>query len=139
MPEKLTGSCKCGQIRYEITPGKLVAANCHCNICKKLTGGAFSSIVLVDDSAFALIDGEDALTHYKVSERASKHFCSRCGSPVFNRHAGFPGKRLVPLGTLDDPAAVVPALNVFCESMLPWTAAVGNLPTFDREPPRGEK
>jgi hypothetical protein len=139
MSKKLTGSCKCGHVRYEITAEKLVAANCHCNMCKKMTGGAFSSIVLIDESAFALISGEEFLTHYKVSEHANKHFCSRCGSAVFNRHAGFPGKRMVPLGSLDDPAAVPPAVNVFCESMLPWAAAVGDLPSFDREPPRKEK
>ncbi len=139
MPEKLTGSCQCGQVRYQVAAEKLVAANCHCNICKKLTGSAFSSIVLVDERAFTLLAGEELLTHYTVSERASKHFCSRCGSPVFNRHTGFPGKRLIALGTLDDPAAVTPGVNVFCESMLAWTAAVGSLPSFDREPPRREK
>ncbi|MFA5516321.1 MAG: GFA family protein [Desulfuromonadales bacterium] len=136
MSEKLTGSCKCGQIRYEISPERLVAANCHCNMCKKMTGGAFSSIVLVDDSTFVLLDGEELLTHYTVSERASKHFCSRCGSPVFSRHIGFPGKRLIALGTLDDPTAVTPGVNVFCESILRWAGAVGDLPSFDREPPR---
>ena len=42
-----TGGCLCGAVRYEITQPPLVAYTCHCTVCQRLTGSAFSSAIVV--------------------------------------------------------------------------------------------
>ncbi|MFP8879540.1 MAG: GFA family protein, partial [Myxococcota bacterium] len=52
------GSCLCGSIRYEtdVTVGPL--GHCHCQMCRKAHGSAFSSIVASDRSGFRWSAGE---------------------------------------------------------------------------------
>jgi hypothetical protein len=41
---------------------------------------------------------------------------------------------MVPLGTLDDPGAVKPAIQIFCDSALPWAVLGGDTPSFPKMP-----
>ena len=133
MPANITGACLCKAVRYTITGRIKAAANCHCNICKKMTGGAFSALVIVGDESFCFDQGEESLNTYQVSEQAIKHFCRLCGTPLFNLHQKFPGNRMVALGSLDDPTAATPVVNVYCESMLPWVKDISALNCFEKE------
>jgi hypothetical protein len=36
-PEKLTGGCLCGALRYETTAKPFKVIYCHCNSCRKAT------------------------------------------------------------------------------------------------------
>lgn len=133
MSDQPTGSCLCGSVRFQVEAPFQTAVNCHCNRCKKITGAAFESIALAPRSAFVLLDGEELLTAYHLSELASKHFCSRCGTPIYNLHARLPGRVIIHIGALDEPAGVTPSANIFCESMLPWVPAIGTLQSFPQE------
>lgn len=136
MSDKITGSCLCGAVRYTVDGPFKTAANCHCGICRKTLGSAFQTLAFADEAKFQITAGREQLVAYRVTERAVKHFCGTCGTPVFNRHSNFPGNVLIPVGSLDDPASVVPAVNVFCESMLPWVGKIAELKSFAREPTR---
>ena len=46
-PVPMVGSCQCGNIRYQVTGDPLVAIACHCNDCRKLSGSAFSTVLVV--------------------------------------------------------------------------------------------
>ena len=35
------GGCQCGEIRYRLTGAPLWLTVCHCNECKRQSGGAF--------------------------------------------------------------------------------------------------
>lgn len=132
----MTGSCKCQTVQFEINAAPLAAANCHCQLCKKMLGGAFSTVVIVNEADFNLTTGAEAITRYAVTEQTDKHFCSRCGSPLYNLSRKFPGKVMIPIGALDEPAAITPGINVYCESMLPWVAEIAQLKSFPQAPER---
>lgn len=136
MSEKLAGSCLCGSVKYTINGGVKAVANCHCNTCKKLTGAGFATIAIVAEESFQLIEGEKDLGSYQVSEKAKKHFCHKCGTPIFNLHKKFSGNCMVYAGSLDEPSSVAPAINIFCESMLPWVKKMEDMKCFEREPTR---
>ncbi len=133
MSDQPTGSCRCNAVRYVVKKPIQFAANCHCSICKKLTGGAFSSIAIVDEADLVFPEGKAALTAYEVSENATRYFCSRGGTPIYNLHKKFHGKLMLPIGTLDDPGEVVPAVNVHCEKMLPWVPNIMKMTNFDQD------
>jgi hypothetical protein len=60
----VTGSCPCGGIRYEIV-GKIdPVLNCHCSMCRKLTGAAFRTRAAIRAEDFRWVRGEDLLARY---------------------------------------------------------------------------
>lgn len=120
MSTMITGSCFCKAIRYRITSAIPLAVNCHCNNCKKMVGGAFASLAVVKERRLEITSGKEALATCQLSENLLKHFCSRCGSPIFNRNSHYPGRCMIALGSLDNPAIVVPSVNVHCENRLAW-------------------
>ena len=133
MPDKLTGSCQCKAVQYEISPAVKLLGNCHCKLCKKLTGAALSTIAIVAEEDFDLLTGADQLASFQVTENVGKNFCRTCGTPIFNTHKKYPGNKMVYLGSFDDPGFSSPAINVHCEKKLPWVFSMESLKNFDQD------
>ena len=136
MSNTITGSCLCGAVKYIVGGAIKAVANCHCNVCQKATGSVFGTIAVIAENDLEIIAGQDNLTTYQVSEKATKYFCRTCGTPIFNRHKKYPGNYMVQVGSFDDPALATPAINIFCESMLPWVKSIADLKSFEKEPIR---
>ena len=115
-----TGSCQCGKVTFCLDGQVLNVVNCHCSICRKANGSAFSSFLVVPDEAFEVTNGQEWLTSYAMSEKAEKNFCQICGAPIFNRNKLYPGVTILPLGCLDDAAEFMPKVDIYCADMLPW-------------------
>lgn len=129
---KLTGSCHCGTTRYEVAGDVRNVVNCHCNMCRKMNGSAFSTYVIVADDDFKLKGGD--LRTQKVSEQAEKSFCGQCGTPIFNSHPKFAGLKILHLGSLDDLLNLAPAVNIYCESRLDWLDRLLDIKSFQQGP-----
>lgn len=134
MTDKISGSCLCNSVKYIIDSDIKSVVNCHCNTCKKITGGAFETIAIIAESDLIFTEGKENLTVYQITANAKKHFCRNCGTPIFNLHNKYPRRCMVSVGSFDDPATVAPAINIFCESMLPWVDKIGELTSFDQLP-----
>ncbi len=132
MTIKATGSCLCGAVKYTTSTDFEFSGNCHCNTCKKATGGPFEVFAIIDEKSLHLTQGKGALVGYLISQKAKKHFCGTCGTPIFNQHKRAPGKLIVYVGSLDDPQCVTPAVNLHCENMLPWVADIASIKSFDK-------
>ena len=133
MTAETTGSCFCKKVQYRINSAIAMAVNCHCILCKKAGGGAFSSIAVVREEHLEFTSGEEDLTTYQLGENVTKHFCSRCGTPIFNRNSRYPGRCMVALGSLDKPATVVPSVNVHCENKLSWVILNRGMKNFEQD------
>ncbi len=123
---QLAGSCNCGDIQYEVTGLVKKVLNCHCNLCRKMNGAAFSTYAVVLASDFNLLAGQ--LKHHQVSENATKHFCGKCGTPVYNSNPKFAGLNILHIGSLDCVLDRVPEVNIYCDSKLAWLDAVNDIP-----------
>jgi len=121
------GQCHCGAIRYLLKMKPMRVVNCHCNFCRSHTGAPFSTFAAVAQTRFEIEMGEEHLSRYKVGERGIKHFCSQCGTPLFNQNHKFPGLNMVYLGTLANAHNFTPAINVWCDSKLDWVDGVGTI------------
>jgi len=75
------GGCHCGRVRFEVdAPAVIEATDCNCSICRK---SGFLHL-LVADSEFRLLQGDDALTTYTFNTGVAKHhFCGHCGVKSF--------------------------------------------------------
>ena len=75
------GGCHCGRVRFEVdAPAVIEATDCNCSVCRK---SGFRHLI-VAESEFRLLQGEDALTTYTFNTGVAKHhFCRHCGVKSF--------------------------------------------------------
>ncbi|UXI70468.1 GFA family protein [Tahibacter amnicola] len=128
-----TGSCLCGEIRYEIRGDLGPAFFCHCSRCRKASGSAFASNVVVAETDFAITRGEHLLGTFRSSEETVRCFCTRCGSPIMSRRGNL-GQVRVRMGTLDSTVTKGPGAHIFVASKAPWYEIHDAVPAFDERP-----
>jgi hypothetical protein len=131
----LTGHCLCGAVRYEITSQPLGMAYCHCEECRRATGSAFNTTLFIAREGFRIVAGEDALGFHESSPENKRHFCTRCGSPLFKHYAHNPKFMSVRAGSLDSDPGVRPGVHVWVSEKAPWYEISDDLPQHAQGPP----
>jgi len=127
---RIAGSCLCGAARYEISQTPRAAELCHCSMCRKAHGTAFSANAEVESASFRWLAGDELLSEFASSPERRRVFCSRCGSPLVIRRLDHPATLVVSLGTLDSDPGARPSRHVFVDSKAPWEEIGGDLPRF---------
>jgi hypothetical protein len=82
----------------------------------------------VPDGQLQITAGEALLTRYASSERATRSFCSRCGSQLFFASTRWPGEVHVATTSLLDPPDKLPTAHVFYSDRADWFACEDPLP-----------
>ena len=118
---KVTGSCLCGKVGYEISGNIGIFQYCHCSRCRKFTGSAHAANLLVFPEQFQWLFGVEFVGRYEP--RDTKHFatsfCKYCGSSL--PWLGKSKKAVViPAGTLDADPGIKPFQNIFWGSKADW-------------------
>lgn len=129
----ITGQCLCGAVRYRIRAAPLVMYHCHCSQCRRASGSSFATNILIRSEHFELSSGEDTLAWFESSPGKRRHFCSRCGSPIFSASEATPQLRSVRCGTLDIDPGLRPSGHFHVGSRAPWFEITDGLP----QKPRG--
>jgi len=138
--KKVKGSCLCGGVEYEISGSLGIFQYCHCSRCRKFTGSAHASNIIVAPNQFQWIKGEDLTGRFEVLE--ARHFattfCTKCGSSL--PWLTTSGKAVViPAGTLDGDPELRPFQNVFFESRAEWYEHTSELICYDELPIKKEQ
>lgn len=133
---EIEGGCNCGAVRWRLASEPKMVAVCHCDNCRRQSGGAFSVNAIVPGDAMA-VTGD--LTTYEDRDTESgqpvlRQFCAACGSPIRSLSAASPKIAIVKVGTADDPGRFVPSVHVWTSTALPWVEIPANLPQFPRNP-----
>jgi hypothetical protein len=121
----LAGGCQCGAVRYRLIAEPTGVNICHCRMCQKASGGPIMAFGGVRLSEFVVTSGE--ITTFASSDIAERGFCARCGTPLTYRGVGV-DRVSVTLGSLDDPGAVEPAMQLGVESRVGWLVRSLSLP-----------
>ena len=134
---RATGSCLCNKVSYAIKGNLGIFQYCSCSRCRKFTGSAFASNLLVSPGDFEWLDGEAYVGRYELPEARhfATSFCRHCGSslPWLSQS----GKSvIVPAGTLDEDPEIRPFQNIFCASRAIWYRDPNSLPEYDELPPK---
>lgn len=133
---EVSGSCLCGEVKYEVQGEPLRFSHCHCSRCRKATGtGHASNLLLTPVTGITWIAGEELLAQYKVpeAERFYNCFCTKCGSPM-PRVIPEIDAVLIPAGSLDTEPPIKPQHHIFWDSRASWTCGNNNLPTHSKYP-----
>lgn len=133
---KLSGSCLCGSVQYEVTGKTIRFSHCHCSRCRKATGtGHATNLLLTPVTGIQWTKGEDNLERYKVpeAERFYNCFCRKCGSPM-PRTVPEIDVVLIPAGSLDSEPPVSPQQHIFWDSKADWSCGEQDLPVYSEYP-----
>ena len=115
-------------MKYEIDGELGAVTNCHCSLCRKMSGSAFSSGSTIPTASFRLVSGEDLLKEWESSPGYHRVFCGRCGSPIIKRKdTDLEHLRFRP-GTLDSDPGVKASKHIHVGSKAPWVEINDGLP-----------
>ena len=131
----LKGSCLCSGVQYEIAAGIDEMHHCHCSMCRKSHGAAFSTFGRIAKSAFRFSEGADLVRGYRSSAPIERRFCSRCGSNLTFSFEPLPAFLWVAIGTLDDDPGLRPDAHIFVQSKAAWFDITDDLPRHDEYAP----
>jgi hypothetical protein len=122
--QEWTGGCLCGGRRYRFRSAPRYTGYCHCNMCRRATGGPFAVLVQANISE---IEWTAPPAWYRSSPIARRGFCPDCGTPLFLQYDDSEFIRLT-AGTLDHPDRITPAGHYGVESRLAWADCGPGLP-----------
>ena len=113
----ITGSCLCGEIAWEIAQPPRWLTHCHCSLCRKAHGAAFSTFAGVPAGDFRWTRGEANVRGFASSADLTRTFCPRCGSKLPVR---WRDEVQLPAAALDGELGVRPSSHIFVASKAPW-------------------
>ncbi len=79
---KISGSCLCGSVRYEVDEPIAEPKFCHCSRCRKAHGAAFATFSWVNAEQFRWLAGADLMSRFESSPQSWRCFCRACGSQL---------------------------------------------------------
>lgn len=121
-----SGGCQCGAVRYRIAElGR--ATICHCRMCQKAFGSFFGPLV----TARGIEWTRGAPATWASSNKVKRGFCAQCGTPL---SYDWGGELEIAIGTLDNPEAAAPVLQVNPADRLSFFASLHGLPVRQNSP-----
>jgi hypothetical protein len=129
----MTGSCRCGKVRFEVAKAPVMTAACHCTGCQKMSGGAFSLTAIVPADGFRVTDGSPVVGGMHGPD-LHHFFCPHCMTWMFTRVEGFDAVVNVRPTMLEDPSWFSPFIETMTREKLPWAETPARH-RFDGFPP----
>lgn len=134
MTSKHTGSCLCGDVRFEVLGDFERFFLCHCGRCRKDTGSAHAANLFSSTATLRWVSGEANVRTFRVpATRHERSFCAECGSAL-------PGMQMngallvVPAGSLDTAIENRPDAHICIASSATWDRHLEDIPRIDGLP-----
>jgi hypothetical protein len=122
------GRCHCGGIRFTATGEPLFVVLCHCESCRRSSGGAVAAWCGFRSAEVALTG--TAPTYYESSPGVRRGFCPRCGTSLTFESTRWPDDIHLMASNFDNPADFMPQCHVFAGERLPWLHFADGLPQY---------
>lgn len=117
------GGCTCRAVRYRMETAPIIVHACHCRWCQRETGSAFVLNAVIERSRVVLLQGDvEAVPVPSESGRGQTIVrCAQCRIALWSHYPGG-GEEVafVRVGTLDNPDAAPPDLQIYAESKQSW-------------------
>lgn len=131
----LNGSCLCGQVRYSISSAPLLLENCHCSMCRKAHGSAYTTFAKVMKADFQFTAGSKLVKHFQSSPEVQRSFCQNCGGKFTFEWALAQNYLWIAAGTFDNDPGMKPEFHIFVSSKAEWFEINDQLPQHEGYPP----
>jgi hypothetical protein len=125
--EVWTGHCLCGAVTITARRHDMSASACHCETCRRWTGGALFCFDAPEDAV--TVDGPVA--RYRSSGFAERAWCPTCGTHLWIKDDN-EGFDLFP-GLFPEAARIPLSHEIFIDEAMACTAFAGEHPRVTRE------
>ena len=124
-PLVISGSCFCGDIRFEIQGELPPLYQCHCSECRKTTGSNANAGLLILRKNFTWLAGEEQIKTYLKASGFRINFCPSCSSPVPNIVTKLPTLMWIPVGLIDSDLPSTVQHHLYVNSKANWDVITG--------------
>ncbi|MDO6412997.1 GFA family protein [Sphingomonas sp. BIUV-7] len=133
------GGCRCGAVRYTLALDALPSTYaCHCHLCQRWTGSAFSLQALVPEASLT-VTGPIAIYEKTTDDRTStQRVCAVCHARIYNTNTRRPGVAVVRAGTLDRSEELVCTGHIFTAYRQTWFVLPDGVPQWPEAPAPAE-
>ena len=129
----MKGNCLCGAVEFELSGEIPKLYQCHCSLCRKVTGSSANAALIIPVRQFEWLRGHDQISEYESETGFKSYFCRACGSPLPN-----PTREnrawWVPAGLLEDSSGLELAAHLYVGSRASWDIIAGSSLQFDQMP-----
>jgi hypothetical protein len=122
----LEGGCQCGAIRYRVTGEPVMAAICHCAMCRRANAAPAVAWAIFEEPQVVFLRGSPTIYGSSPGER--RGFCPACGTQISFTADYIPGLIDLTIGSFDHPETVAPTLHYWDRERLPWLRFADDLP-----------
>ena len=127
------GGCLCGTVRYQISQPLITVSLCNCLSCRKATGSAGVSWLIIRRENLTFVMGEPRT--FKSSQKVIRSFCAQCGTSLTYQSENTPATIDVTTSTLDNPEDYPPTEEVWLLHKLPWQIPNKSIPQYAKDSP----
>jgi hypothetical protein len=131
------GGCLCGAVRYRLDARPQTMTACHCDACKRMSGGTNLLVITAPRDDFQHLQGE--VQRFRRTAESGRQSdvvrCAICGTRLWHEPQAFPVVTIA-AGTLDDSSWVVPATHIWIEKASPGALMHDDAVKLAGQPPR---
>jgi hypothetical protein len=125
-----SGACLCGSFKFTVSGSLGDVRYCHCSLCRRKTGTAFTANAKVEKSQWSIDGPSDQITEFEHRPGLYNAFCSKCGSPLYARSDMDPNDIRVRLGGFEGEINPSITGHVWTSSKANWYCIDDHLPQF---------
>ncbi len=135
----IEGGCRCGAVRYSIAVETLPPVYaCHCHICQRASGSAFSVQALVAEDSLT-VNGPIVVREIATEDRISiQRFCGDCNARVYNTNTRRPGIAVIRAGTIDRSEELECKAHIYTDFRQRWVTLPPDVPQWGEAAPVAE-
>ncbi len=127
------GGCLCGAIRFRTVGAPVKITVCHCPLCQRASGSAFTVELIFLRGAVDFAGASYSTYTYRSPDHGRLlhyAFCSTCGTRLGVTLERFPGFQIIYAGTYDDASWVKPDSHIFTRSATAWAPLPNDVDCF---------
>lgn len=137
---RMTGTCLCGAVRFEVTAEPITLYACHCSECQIASGASFVLVLKVPSDGIEVTRGEPRpFERARADGRRKNVFrCPQCLTALWSAHLQPSSYVNVYVGTLNEASKLKPVGHIWTQDAQPWIVLPNDGLVFQQEAPDPE-
>ncbi|MET6759503.1 MULTISPECIES: GFA family protein [unclassified Pseudoalteromonas] len=134
---EITGSCYCGEIKYQAKSQNNNALVCHCSDCQRMSSGPFRAVIIAEPNSVVFTQSEpkEFVKTAQSGNKRAQGFCGTCGTTLYATNEAKADRVYgLRIGAVDQRDQFTPTAQIWAKSTLSWLSGLHEVPAFDTTP-----